>query len=73
MTLHTFTNVNFIDIAKISNDSKYVLGFNFIKDNEVYFSQWSNEKNVDSDKGKLITKLQQQLLKNLLVNLDTTI
>jgi tetratricopeptide (TPR) repeat protein len=58
LTIDTFANVNFIDIAKISNDSKYVAAFNFIKDNQQYYNHWTNEWNYDITKKELIKMLR---------------
>ena len=58
MTLETFANVNFIDITKISNDSKYVTAFKFIKDNQEYYNHWTNNWSYVTPKEDLIKKLR---------------
>src|SRR5690348_13533602 len=42
MTIQAFANVNYIDISKISNDSKLVTAFNFVKDNTKYYEPVTN-------------------------------
>ena len=63
ITVQTLANVNFIDISKISNDSKYVAGFNYIKNNLQYYDHWTNEWNY--------AKPKQELIKNLRYNFTT--
>lgn len=57
LTVQTFANVNYIDIAKISNDSKLVAAFNLVKDNKKYFDHWTNQWNYDKSKEDLINQL----------------
>ena len=63
MTVNTFSNVNYIDISKISTESKNITAFNFVKDNQRYFNHWTNEWNYD--------KPQKELIKNLRDNYAT--
>lgn len=58
LTVQTFANVNYIDIAKISNDSKLVAAFNFVKDNKEYYDHWTNQWNYDKSKEDLISQLR---------------
>jgi tetratricopeptide (TPR) repeat protein len=57
ISVNTFSNVNYIEISKISNESKFVTAFNYIKDNQQYFDHWTNEWSYD--------KSQKELVKNL--------
>ena len=59
ISINTFANMNFIDIAKISNDSKFVTVFNSIKDNQEYYNHWSNEWNYDKPKEGFIKMLRE--------------
>jgi hypothetical protein len=58
ITTCAFGNVSFIDISKISNESKYISAFNFIKDNKYYYEAWTNNWNFDKPKEELIKKLR---------------
>lgn len=58
LTIDTFANVNFIDITKISNDSKYAAAFKLIKDNQQYYNHWTNEWSYDKSKVELIKMLR---------------
>ena len=58
MAVQTFANVDFIDISKISSDSKLVTAFNFIKDNQQYYDHWTSEWSYNKPKEELIKKLQ---------------
>jgi hypothetical protein len=55
-------NVSFIDISKISNESKYIDAFNFVKDNRHYYDTWRNEWNLDKPKEEFIKKLRDHYL-----------
>lgn len=57
LTVQAFANVNYIDIAKISNDSRLVAAFNFVKDNQEYYDHWTNQWNYDKSKEDLINQL----------------
>ena len=57
ISVNAFSNVNYIEISKISNESKFVTAFNYIKDNQQYFDHWTNEWSYD--------KSQKELIKNL--------
>jgi len=59
ITLDTFANVNFIDISKISSDSKHVTAFKYIKNNQEYYNHWSNEWSYSMPKEEFIKKLQE--------------
>ncbi|MBX3164334.1 MAG: hypothetical protein KF900_07620 [Bacteroidetes bacterium] len=50
--------MNHIDIAKISNDSKLITVFNFVKDNKQYYDHWTNEWSYDKPKEDLINQLR---------------
>lgn len=52
-------NVNYIDISKISTNSKLVAAFNFIKDNKQYYDHWTNDWTYDKPKQELITQLHE--------------
>jgi hypothetical protein len=58
MTVQAFANVNFIDLSKISSDSKYVTDYNYIKDNQQYYNHWTNEWSYDKSKQELIENLR---------------
>lgn len=60
LTLDTFANVNFIDIAKISNDIKFESAFNYIKDNQQFYDHWTNEWNYNKPKRELIDSLRSK-------------
>lgn len=57
-TVQVFANVDYIDISKISSNSKYVTAFNFIKDNKQYYDHWISEWNYDKPKQDLINQLR---------------
>ena len=54
----TYANVNFIDISKISSDSKLVTAFNYIRDNQQYYDHWTTDWSYDKPKEELISKLR---------------
>ena len=58
MSINTFSNVNYIDISKISKESKLVEAFNYIKDNQKYYDQWTNEWKYDISQKDLIKNLR---------------
>ncbi|OIQ92867.1 hypothetical protein GALL_251620 [mine drainage metagenome] len=58
LTFDTLANVNFIDISKISSDSKYVKAYNYIKDNKQFYDHWTNEWTYDKPKQELIKNLR---------------
>lgn len=58
LTVQTFANVTHIDIAKISNDSKLITAFNFVKDNKQYYDHWTNQWDYDKPKQDLINQLR---------------
>lgn len=60
ITLQTSANVNYIDIDKITHDSKLITAFNFIKDNTKYYDHWSNQWSYDKPKQNLVTQLREQ-------------
>ncbi len=60
ITLQTSANVNYIDIDKITHDSKLITAFNIIKDNTKYYDHWSNQWSYDKPKQDLITQLREQ-------------
>jgi tetratricopeptide (TPR) repeat protein len=62
-TLNIFSNVNYIEMSKISTESKSMTAFNYIKDNQQYFDHWTNEWNY--------YKPQKELIKNLRDNYAT--
>ena len=62
-TVNVFSNVNYIEMSKISAERKNRTAFNFIKDNQQYFDHWTNEWNYD--------KSQKELIKNLRDNYAT--
>ncbi|HWW41407.1 hypothetical protein [Pedobacter sp.] len=53
-----FANVNFIDISKISNESKLLIAFQSIKDNLQYIDHWSIQWTYGIPKQELIGKLR---------------
>lgn len=57
--IQAFANVNYIDISKISGDSKLVSAFNFVKDNTKYYDHWTNESTYDKSKKDLIKELRE--------------
>jgi hypothetical protein len=59
LSVNTFSNVNYIEISKISNESKFVNAFNYIKDNQQYFDHWTNEWNYDKSPKELIKNLRE--------------
>ena len=59
IAVNTFSNVNYIEISKISNDGRLVNAFNYIKDNQQYFNHWTNEWNYDKSKNELIKNLRE--------------
>lgn len=58
LALDTFANVNFIDISKISIDSKYLTAYNYIKDNKRFYDHWSNEWTYNKPKQEFIKNLR---------------
>lgn len=56
--INIFANVNHIDIDKISNDTKYVTAFRYIKDNQEFYDHWSIEWNYLKRKQELINNLR---------------
>lgn len=58
LTNSTFSNVNFIDISKISSDSKFESAFNYLKDNQQYYDHWTSEWRYDKPKKELISNLR---------------
>jgi hypothetical protein len=58
-TVQVFSNVNYIDISKISSDSKLVIAFNFVKDNMQYYDHWTNFWSYDKPKQDLIIQLRE--------------
>ena len=52
-----FADVHYIDISKITSDSKLVDAFTFVKDNTPYYEVWTNQWNYDIPKDQLIKKL----------------
>ena len=58
MSANTFSNVNYIDLSKISNESKVIAAFNYIKDNQQYFDHWTNEWSYDKPQIELIKNLR---------------
>ncbi len=59
MAVQVFANVNYIDISKISSDSKLVAAFNFVKDNINYYDHWTNEWSYDKPKEDLTKQLRE--------------
>ncbi len=59
MTVQTFANVNFIDISKISNDTKFVAAFNWVKVNSHYYDHWTNTWTYDKPKADCIKQLKE--------------
>ena len=59
LTVDTFANVNFIDISKISSDTKYVAAYNYIKDNKQFYDHWTNDWSYDKPKQELIKNLRE--------------
>jgi len=53
-----FSNVNYIDISKISSDSKLVDAFKYIKENSKYYDHWTNDWRYDKSKDDLIKRLR---------------
>ncbi|HTB31391.1 MAG TPA: hypothetical protein VK808_05150 [Bacteroidia bacterium] len=53
-----FANINYIDISKITKDSKLITAFNFIKNNQKYFDHWTHEWRYDVSKEELIKQLK---------------
>jgi hypothetical protein len=56
--VQTFANVNYIDISKISSDSKLTSSFTYIKDNQQYYDRWTSDWSYDKSKEELINKLR---------------
>ena len=59
LAVRAFANVDYIDISKISNNSKLVASFNYIKDNKQYYDHWSYVWNYDKPKQDLINQLRE--------------
>jgi hypothetical protein len=57
-TFHSLANVNFIDITKISNDAQHVEIFNNLKENQHYYSQWTNDWNFEITREEVIQDLR---------------
>lgn len=60
LIIDTYANVNFIDIAKISNDSKFESDFNYIKDNQQFYDHWTNKWNYNKPKQEFIDNLHNK-------------
>ncbi len=58
LSVNAFSNVNHIDISKISSDSNLVTAFNFIKDNQQYYDHWASEWSYDKSKDELKKELK---------------
>ena len=58
MSAGTFANVNFIDISKISSDTKLVTAFNYVRDNQQYYDHWTTDWSYDKPKEELIKNLR---------------
>ena len=58
MTVQVSANVNYIDISKISSDSKLIVAFNFVKDNTKYYDHWTTDWSYDKPKENLIKQLR---------------
>jgi hypothetical protein len=52
-------NVNHIDLTKITNDPSRVALFQFVKENERYYSHWTPQWNYDKEKPELDLNLQE--------------
>jgi len=59
ISVAAFSNVNYIDISKISSDTRLVSGFKFIKDNQRYYDNWTNNWTYDKKKEDLIKQLRE--------------
>ncbi len=59
VAFQAFANINFLDVSKISSDSKLISAFAFIRDNQQYYNHWTNEWNYDKPKEKLIKELRE--------------
>jgi len=60
LIIDTFANVNYIDITKISNDSKFESAFKYIKDNQQFYDHWTNEWSFNKPKQELIDNLRNE-------------
>ncbi len=59
IAVNAFSNVNYIEISKISNEDRLVNAFNYIKDNHQYFAYWTNEWKYDKSQKELIKNLRE--------------
>jgi len=59
IAVNAFSNVNYIEISKISNEGRLVNAFNYIKVNQQYFNHWTNEWNYDKSQKELIKNLRE--------------
>ncbi|HET7117911.1 MAG TPA: hypothetical protein VFI29_15555 [Hanamia sp.] len=64
----SFANVKYIDISKISKDSKLVSAFNYIKDNHQYYDHWAQKWDYNIPKEELIKKLSEYYSGFLAIN-----
>lgn len=62
IAFQAFANINFIDISKISRDSRLVSAFTYIRDNQQYYDHWKNEWNYDKPKEELIGNLREHYI-----------
>jgi hypothetical protein len=57
--LSVFANVNFIDIAKISREGKFIAAFKYLRDNQNYYDHWTYDWSYDIPKKEIIKQLRQ--------------
>jgi tetratricopeptide (TPR) repeat protein len=53
-----FANTGFIDLSKISRESKLVSAFKYINDHRPYFDHWTHDWTYDKPKNELAKKLR---------------
>jgi hypothetical protein len=53
-------NVNYIDISKISNESKHIAAFNYIRENKYMFDHWTTTWNYSRPKEELVEHLREK-------------
>ncbi len=58
-TINSFANVNYIDIDKISNDTKFETAFMYIKENQQFYDHWTIDWNYLVQKEELIQNLRK--------------
>ena len=54
----SYANINYIDMSKISNDSKHIAAYNDIKANLKYYSHWTVKWDYDKSREDLINTLR---------------